>query len=198
MVDNIRLPDNVEAGAKGGPALKTSVITRRNGRENRNQEWSVARHSWDIGYGVTGIDDFETVRRFFYARMGRARSFLFKDWSDYKGTLEAVAAVAGDATKRQLIKTYADSVNPYVRLIEYPISTTLHVYVDTMETTDFTLGNYGVITFTGGDPGDNVVATFEFDIPVRFDVDQLDMTIESVLAKAIPSLPVVEVTKDDA
>lgn len=197
MVDLVRLPDNVESGAKGGPSFTTSVITLGNGRENRNQEWSVARHSWDIGYGVTGRDDLETVRAFFYARRGRARSFLFKDWSDYQGTFEAVAAVTGDATKRQLVKTYDDGLNPYVRLVDYPVAGTLKVYVDTVMTVAYTLDG-GVITFTGGDPGDNVVASFEFDIPVRFAVDQFDMTMANILASEVSSLPVIEVTKDDA
>lgn len=197
MVDLVRLPDSVESGAHGGPAFTTSVITLGNGRENRNQEWAVARHTWDIGYGVTGANDFEIVRAFFYARRARARSFLFKDWSDYKGTLEAVAAVTGQATKRQLIKTYPDAITPYIRLIDYPVTGTLHVFVDTLETLAFTLAG-GVITFTGGDPGMDVQATFEFDIPVRFDTDHFVMTLANVLAMNVPSLPVVEVTKDDA
>ncbi len=195
MVDLVRLPDNVESGAKGGPAFATSVITLANGRESRNQEWAVAKQSWDIGYGVQDKADFEVVRAFFYARKGRARSFLFKDWSDYQGTLQAVAAVDGQPTKRQLVKTYDDGLTPYARLIDYPVAGTLHVYVDTVETMAFTLA-LGVITFTGGDPGDNVVATFEFDIPVRFDVDQFTMTLANVLAMEVTSLPVVEVTKD--
>jgi|WetSurMetagenome_2_1015567.scaffolds.fasta_scaffold170424_2 uncharacterized protein (TIGR02217 family) len=196
MVDLVRLPDNIEAGAHGGPNFTTSVITLVNGRENRNQEWATARHSWDIGYGVTDEIDFKTVRAFFYARRGKARAFLFKDWSDYTGTLEAVAAVTGDATKRQLVKTYPDALAPYLRLIEYPVAGTLHVYVDTLETFAYTLGDKGVITFTGGDPGVNVFCTFEFDVPVRFDVDQFNVTVQNVLAMEIPSLPVVEVTND--
>lgn len=195
MVDLVRLPDNVEAGAKGGPVFSTSIITLANGREGRNQEWAVARHSWDVGYGLTGVDDLETVRKFFYACHGRARSFLFKDWSDYKGTLEAVAPVVGQATKRQLIKTYTNGVIPYLRTILYPVDGTLHVYVDTLETIDFTLAG-GVITF-GSDPaGATVVASFEFDIPVRFDTDQLALTVENVMAMNIPSIPVIEVTDD--
>lgn len=196
MVDLVRLPDNVESGAHGGPAFNTSVITLGNGREGRQQEWSVARHSWDIGYGVSGKDDFQTVKDFFFARRGRARSFLFKDWSDYHGTFEAVALIDGQPTKRQLAKAYDDGLNAYVRLIDYPVAGTLLVYVDTVATEAYTI-NKGVITFTGGDPGDNVVASYEFDIPVRFAVDQFDMTLANVLAMQVSSLPVIEVTKDD-
>lgn len=195
MVDLVRLSDEVESGAKGGPAFSTSVITLDSGRESRNQEWDVARNSWDIGYGITSPSSFEGVRSFFYARRGRARSFLFKDWSDYQGTYEAVAPVTGQPTKRQIIKTYVDDVSPYIRLIDYPVDGTLKVYVDTVLTEAYTL-DLGVITFTGGDPGDNVLATFEYDIPVRFDVDQFTLELANVLAGAISSLPVVEVTRD--
>jgi uncharacterized protein (TIGR02217 family) len=108
-----------------------------------------------------------------------------------------MATVAGQATKRQLVKTYDDGVNAYVRLIDYYVAGTLHIYVDTVETTHFT-ADKGVITFTDGDPGMNVVATFEFDIPVRFDVDQFGGVVDNVLSMSIPSLPILEVIKDDA
>jgi len=195
MVDAVRLPDDIEGSAHGGPVFSTSVITLSSGQESRNQDWQIARQQWDVGYGVTDPANFEAVRAFFLARRGRARSFLFKDWSDYKATLEPVAAVTGDATKRQLIKTYADTENPYVRVIAFPVSGTLKVYVDTLLTTDYTLLG-GVLTFAS-DPGASVVASYEFDIPVRFDVDKFDLTLATVLAGQIPSLPIVEVTQDD-
>lgn len=190
-MDNVRLPDSVEAGAKGGPSFLTTVVTLGNGIERRNQSWSVARHSWDIGYGISTSQDFQTVRDFFYACGGRARSFLFKDWSDYQGTLEAVAPVTDQALQRDLVKTYANGVVSYQRLIRYPVDGTLNVYVDTMLTVDYTIDN-GRLTFTD-DPGENVVATFEFDISVRFDTDQLDVTVQNIKAMEIPSIPVIEV-----
>lgn len=194
MVDQVRLPDDVESGAKGGPNFSTSVITLGSGREARNQEWIVARHTWDIGYGISDRPSFETVRAFFYAAKGRARSFLFKDWSDYKASLEPVL-VTGTGTTRQLGKTYSNGAVSYVRPVYYPVAGTLHVYVDTMETTDFTIVK-GLLTF-GSDPGDNVVATYEYDIPVRFDTDTLALTVDNILAFEIPSLPIAELIGDD-
>lgn len=193
MVDNVRLPDNVESGAKGGPNFSTSVITLGSGRENRNQEWAVARHTWDVGYGIATPEDFETVRGFFYTQRGRARSFLFKDWSDFQGANEAVT---GSGLTRQLVKTYTGGTVPYVRNILYPVDGTLHVYADTLETMAFTLGAKGMLTFTD-DPGMNVVATFEYDIPVRFDTDTLALTVDNIKNFEIPSLTLAEVLGDD-
>jgi uncharacterized protein (TIGR02217 family) len=196
MVDMVRLPDDVESGAKGGPNFSTSVITLASGRENRNQEWGIARHTWDVGYGIANKDNFELVRQFFYTRHGRARSFLFKDWSDYHGDEEPMAAVTGQATKRQLVKTYSDGVINYVRKIEYPVSGTLHIYVNTLETFAYSIAAKGVVTFTG-DPGGDVVATFDYDIPVRFDTDTLALTVDNILNFEIPSLTIAEVIGDD-
>lgn len=192
MVDLVRLPDDVEAGARGGPSFNTSVITLGSGRENRGREWQVARHSWDIGYGIDTPSSFQAVIDFFYACGGRARSFLFKDWADYKGTLETVAAVVSQPTKRQLVKTYTNGIVSYVRVVDHPVAGTLLVYVDNMLTVAYTIVG-GLITFTGGDPGDDVKATFEFDIPVRFDTDQLSLTMENIKSMQIPSIAILEV-----
>lgn len=196
MVDAARLPDTVESGARGGPTFSTSVITFASGRESRQQEWQVARHTWDVAYGITNEDDYALVRDFFYACGGRARSFLFKDWSDFKGKLEPVAAVTGNANQRQLIKTYGNGVSSYLRVITHPVTGTVRVFVDTVEVAPVSISSAGVITF-GSDPGDNVVATFEFDIPVRFDSDDLAVTMHNVVALELPSIQIIEVTNDE-
>jgi uncharacterized protein (TIGR02217 family) len=189
-IDNVRLPVDIERGAKGGPGFLTSVVTLENGGEQRNAEWSIARGSWDIGYGVRGREDIEAVLAFFYGRRGRHRGFLFKDWLDFSATAEPVGA-GTSSTTRQLIKTYPDSVSAYIREIFYPIESTLIVYVDNIYTTDYTLDEGGVLTFLS-DPGGNVKATFEFDVAARFDIDTLPVTLATFMAGEISSIPIVE------
>lgn len=190
-IHDVRLPVDVERGARGGPGFKTSIITLSNGNEARNQEWERARGAWDVGYGVQSIDTLRTVDAFFRARRGRAYGFRFKDWSDFTATEQFTAAVTGDATKRQLVKSYDDTVNPYVRLIVLPVTDTLTVYVDDFVTTDFTLLPNGILDFDS-DPGMNVKATFEFDVPVRFDTDTFVVQLETFMSGAVPSIAIVE------
>lgn len=192
-IDDVRLPEDIEQGAKGGPGFKTTIITLASGAEERNQEWSIARAQWDIGYGIQRRSSLQAVIDFFYARRGRARAFRYKDWLDFTALAEPMGVVAGQATKRQLQKTYSTN-NAYVRIITLPVTGTVLVYVNdiALDPGDFSLGANGVVTFIGGDPGMNVKASFEFDIPVRFDLDNLTVGLNTYQEGDIQNIPVVE------
>jgi len=61
----------------------------------------------------------------------------------------------------------------------------------------FTLNSTtGVVTFFPGHiPGNGAVVTagFEFDVPVRFDTDQLEINLSQIEAGSIPHIPIVEI-----
>jgi uncharacterized protein (TIGR02217 family) len=52
------------------------------------------------------------------------------------------------------------------------------------------------VTFLAGHiPPDDAVVTagFEFDVPVRFDTDRIDINLSSFEAGEVPNIPVVEI-----
>ena len=54
----------------------------------------------------------------------------------------------------------------------------------------------GLVTFLAGHipaSGAAITAGFEFDVPVRFDTDKLEINIQGVRHGAIPSIPIVEI-----
>ena len=54
----------------------------------------------------------------------------------------------------------------------------------------------GIVTFLAGHipaTGAVITAGFEFDVPVRFDTDRLEIDIQGVRHGAIPSIPIVEI-----
>jgi uncharacterized protein (TIGR02217 family) len=54
----------------------------------------------------------------------------------------------------------------------------------------------GLVTFAGGHipaAGAAVTACFEFDVPVRFDTDRLDINLAAFEAGDVPAIPVVEI-----
>jgi uncharacterized protein (TIGR02217 family) len=192
--DDVRLPVDVERGARGGPGFKTTIVTSATGSEQRNSEWSRSRATYDIGYGINNRTRLGDVYDFFLARRGRARAFRFKDWIDFEAVAEPVGTT-GNPLTRQLQITYPDTVNAYVREIIMPVVSTLIVYVNNFVVATpaiYTLGADGVLTF-GSDPGVNVKATFEFDVPVRFDTDDLSVTLNTYTEGEITSIPIVEV-----
>lgn len=194
MFHDIRLPDEVEQGATGGPSFYTTVNAMSNGNEQRNINWQDPRADWQLSYGIQDQEDFEVCQAFFYARRGKAHSFRFKDWADFELTAELIAVGDGATQQFQLTKTYEpDGPEPYVRKITRPIAATLQVFVAGV-VTGVTLNDLGIIVF-GAAPalGAQIKVNCEFDVPVRFDVDKFDLQLSTATAGAIGSLPVIEV-----
>lgn len=223
----VRLPDDIERGANGGPRFKTDVFPLNSGREQRNIVWENVRGEWDIGYGLMNMETelavthVRQVLKFFMARWGRAYGFRFKDWSDYQigdpdspGMAEQLIGLGDDVTTDfQIFKRYTDDGGfTYDRTIRKIVNGSYVVYLDGVAQTegggsDYTIDiNTGVITFntapasTGGSGpgGEEVVAIdCEFDVPVRFEDDHLRITVEQALSGSIPTIAIKELLLDE-
>lgn len=203
--DDVRLPEEVEQGSYGGPGFQTSIIGMSSGQEQRNQDWSECRCAFDITYGLDSKTFFGPIIEFFRARRGRARGFRFKDWSDFQGTAEPIGSPDGSAhavfdgstATFQLIKTYeASGPAPYFRKITRPVTGTVTVTVNGSPETHWSLDySTGLMTFAGGHiptVGQAVLVTFEFDVPVRFDADNMQVVSQQATAGSINDLTIIE------
>ena len=192
MIDDVRLPEYIEQGSEGGPQFYTSVLKLASGKEARNQNWQYAKCQYTISYG-TDSDTFADIVRFFRARRGRLRGFRFKDWSDFQCLNGYIGTGDGTRTVWNLVKVYIDDVASYGRPITRPVAGTLHVYFDTVETVAYTY-NAGVLTFTAPvTAGVVITASFDFDVPVRFDSDTLQLTVYQPNASEVQSIGLTEI-----
>lgn len=202
---NVRLPVDVEQGAKGGPGFKTRVLELDNAEESRNAQWSKQRGNWDISYGIDSKSVLDAVKAFFYARQGRLYGFRFKDWSDYQitsqqqiGTGTSTTGSDGQQTF-QVFKAYTDGTYTYNRTITRLVTGTVKVWSNGVlktETTHYTV-NYdtGVISFVNPNrptTGQVVAVECEFDVAVRFDTDNIEITSHTYDAIEIGSMPIIE------
>ena len=203
----VRFPDNISRGARGGPERRTQVIELASGDEERNASWANSRRRYDVAYGIRRADDLAAVVAFFEARNGRLHGFRYKDWADYKSCLPSQAITAidqqigtgtGSLKIFQLSKRYSSGAQTWARTIAKPVAGTVRVALGMVEqmsgwTMDSTTG---VITFTTA-PGNGVIirAGFEFDVPVRFDTDVLDITLDIERLGSITSIPLLEIRK---
>lgn len=198
----IRFPVALSYGSAGGPERLTEIVTLANGFEERNTPWATSRRRYDAGLGMRSMADVEAVIAFFEARRGQLYGFRWKDWSDFQSA-PAGAEIAGtdqeigvgDGAERvfQLVKTYASGDQSYARSIVKPVAGTVLVAVDG-GTVGFSVDTEtGMVTLDEA-PGAGAVvsAGFEFDVPVRFDSDALQISVASFNAGEIPSVPVVE------
>jgi uncharacterized protein (TIGR02217 family) len=203
----IRFPDNISRGARGGPERRTQIVELASGDEERNASWASSRRRYDVAYGIRRADDLAVVVAFFEARNGRLHGFRYKDWADYKSGLPSQAITAtdqqigtgtGSLKTFQLAKRYVSGAQSWTRTIAKPVAGTVRVALGMVEqmsgwTVDTTTG---VVTFTIA-PGNGVVvrAGFEFDVPVRFDTDVLDVTLDIERLGSITSIPLLEIRR---
>ncbi len=203
----IRFPDDISRGARGGPERRTQIVELASGDEERNASWANSRRRYDAAYGVRRADDLATVVAFFEARNGRLYGFRWKDWGDYKSCLPSGAPAAtdqaigtgdGTSTAFQLVKAYASGAQTWTRTITKPVAGSVIVAFDgTTQNTGWSVDTTtGLITFTTTPAnGAAITAGFEFDVPVRFDTDRLDVTHDIERLGSITSIPLIEVRR---
>lgn len=203
----VRFPDNISRGARGGPERRTQIVEMASGDEERNASWADSRRRYDASYGVRKADDLAAVTAFFEARRGRLYGFRWKDWADYKsGVPSAIPAAtdqpigtgSGAATSFQLVKLYTSGAQSWTRTITKPVAGTVALALNGVtQITGWTVNTTtGTVTFAAAPaPGVVIAAGFEFDVPVRFDTDTLDVTLDFERLGSITSIPLIEVRR---
>ncbi|MBS9531266.1 MULTISPECIES: TIGR02217 family protein [unclassified Wolbachia] len=191
----IRFPENISYGSTGGPEFSTDVVTTHNGCEQRNINWSRARARYNIAYGVRSNEQLTELITFFQARKGKAIGFRFKDWSDFTVINQEIGIGDDKKTIFQLMKTYISGKDKHTRTIKKPVHDTIKIYLDGEKTEKYSV-NYstGEIAFMKPPAkGRIITASFEFDVPVRFDTDYLNASIDNYGSNSWNNIPLVEV-----
>ena len=100
----------------------------------------------------------------------------------------------------RLIKTYRSAISSWERIITKPVLGTVKVANAgrvLIEEIDFTVNFItGEIIFNDQHipaNGARITAGFEFDVPVRFDTDYLEIDLTAFHAGQIPEIPLVEI-----
>ena len=205
----VRFPTAISRNAQGGPERRTDIVVLGSGFEERNSRWADSRRSYNAGYGVKSTDDLHAIIAFFEERRGRLYGFRWRDHADWKSCPPQGAPTAFDQTigtgtgaqsTFQLVKSYGGAFASYTRTISKPVAGTLKIAVAgtlKAEGADFTLDPAtGLVTFQAGAipaGGAAVTAGFEFDVPVRFDTDKLEINLSGFASGAIPNIPILEV-----
>ena len=113
-------------------------------------------------------------------------------------TDQAIGTGDGATTAFQLVKVYASGSQSWTRTITKPVDGTVKVAIDgTEQTSGWSVDTTtGLVTFTTAPAtGAIITAGFEFDVPVRFDTDQLDVTLDIERLGSITSIPLLELRR---
>lgn len=200
-----RFPLRVAFGASGGPERRVEVVRLSTGFEHRNQRTAHAVRRYDAGSGIRNLADLAEVVAFFEARRGKLVGFRFRDPFDWHSGAFGAAPSAfdvtlgtGDGTRTRfdLVKPYGTGSETYLRPIAKAVPGSLLVAVGTNPIAmGFRLAEAGdAVVFDAPPPnGALVQAGFAFDVPVRFDMDQISVSVTAFDAGEIPSIPLVEI-----
>jgi len=214
FLETPRFPVDLNYGSMGGPMFKTDIVVYGDGSEYRNSLWSTPRNRYDVRYAVKSRLDLINVYEFFVAQQGSANGFRIRDLFDFTSAADGKGAHAGDdvligigdgaEVDFQIFKNYTKGASTTARKIIKPVVTTVLVEVGgspKVEGVDYTVNSTtGIITFTLA-PGSSVTvhAGFEFDVPVRFESDDLShvqlllYTTTGTDIASIESIPLIEV-----
>jgi uncharacterized protein (TIGR02217 family) len=202
----VRLPARLAFGCTGGIERRTEVTSLASGFERRSTPWAQGRRRYLIATATRPLDEAAQLVAFFEARRGRLAGFRFRDPADFKSCAPSAQPTAsdqplgtgdGERVDFPLIKTYGSGPDAVVRSIAKPVAGTVKVAVAgvALASGAFTIdAATGLVTLSAAPAaGAMVSAGFEFDTPVRFDLDRLDLTMEGFAAARVAACALVEV-----
>jgi uncharacterized protein (TIGR02217 family) len=205
----VQFPLDVSLKSRGGPQRRTEVVITGSGREERNARWAHARRRYDAGYGVKTLADLARVVAFFEERRGRLSGFRWRDRLDDRSCApgreptaldQVIGTGDGRTTRFQLAKVYGSGFSPYARPIAKPVARSVAVAVagtalamGSQASVDPATGWVTIAAAKVPGPGQVVTAGFRFDVPVRFDTDELIVDLAAFEAGEIPHIPLVEI-----
>lgn len=174
MFNETRLLDRVAYGSEFGRGFRTRIVNLRSGVERRNADWAAPIGRYRVLYQRLDANDHALVAQAHMASMGSLIPFRFKDWSDFEASQELIGTGTGSLQTLQLTKTYNFGPISLARIIKKPVAETVVVYADGLPIVA------AVNTVTGEviiDAAAGAVITWsgEFDVPVRFGSDRLDV-----------------------
>lgn len=200
---NVNFPRHLAQGASGGPVRSTETVSLASGGEHRNNSHANSRRQYNAGARIQNVGDTHSLIAFFEARRGKLHSFRFQDPMDYMSCGPSEMPSASDQfigegdgarTEFQLVKTYADSAGAWTRRITKPRAETVLISLNGNSESVSVDELTGVIAFAVPPPlGVIIRAGFEFDVPVRFDTDFLDLSPDNFGAGKTLNVPLMEV-----
>jgi uncharacterized protein (TIGR02217 family) len=183
-----RFPVEYSWGAEGGPKFRTHVIASDAGLEGRVQTWQFPLCSYKLTRDLFNQTDHERLMAFWRLMGGRAIGFRFRDWMDYSAKNQTLGTADGVVTNFQLLKayTFVDDVTgvsqTVQRPIKKPVPNTLSMALNgVLQSTGWSVNTAtGLVSFLSPPAAGVVVSAvaFEFDVPVRFAQDDLNVVVD--------------------
>lgn len=192
----IRFPESIAFNSSSILEFNTTIIKAKNGYEQRNINWNSNKMKFNIINGIKTKTELDELITFFKNVKGAGYGFRFKDFTDYQAENQYIGVGNGETKEFQLIKAYRVSDNiVYYRKITKPVISTVRVFINDIESKDFNIDlTTGLITLNTTPEIDSTIkASFEFDVPVRFENDIMEITMNSINSGNIKDITLIEI-----
>lgn len=191
----ILFPPEISYGAMGGPGFHTTIMTLASGFERRNIDWSAVRAQYTVGQNVKTLAQLNILRKFFYARVGRAYGFRFIDIKDYQmpfynvtpgdvDVLPLLFTTDGVTATFQIRKPYGDAGATFFRPLTKLVTGSVALLLNASPFSDWTVNvNTGIVTLGGtttATTGGLITGSCQFHVPVRFDSDNMPVSMDEL------------------
>ncbi len=194
---DVRFPLHLAFGTRGGPVRPTDILQLANGAETRNAKTRHSRRRYNAVAGLKSRAQAIELLNFYESRNGPLHAFRFRDPLDNSAE-NYIGRGTGGQRGFELIKSYGDAPYIYMRRITKPIIGSVRAFIDDVETPVSVDYQRGTLQFeTPPYLGAVITASFEFDVPVRFASDSLDIVLDDFGAAQIQDIPLIEILAAD-
>ena len=161
----------------------------------RSSNATAPRRKYMLNNCFLSLGQFEIFNSFFIARAGQKYSFRLKDHFDFVVEKQVLAIGTGTETTFQLNKIYSDNVSPHTRKITKPKPQTLSIWNNTEHIVEHSINyNSGVVILNAPLEIDHqIIASFEFDVPVRFVNDSFEYSFNIDGTISLDKIEMIEV-----
>lgn len=166
-------------GWQGGPEFKTRIVEMKSGRERRNAGIANARHSFTVPFNNIPQENYYLIKQMHLVCRGMLHAFKFRDELDYTATDEVFGTGDGTETVFQLRKISTIDNVSYIR-DTFVIQPGSEILVNGSTATHTVDLDRGLVTFAAPPAnGAALSGTWEFDLWVRFNQDDLPFSIDN-------------------
>jgi uncharacterized protein (TIGR02217 family) len=193
--EEVLFPPTFAMKSQIGPSFEAIVTESASGFDQQTLQFLAPRLCFSVDQNSLTFDEMTVLLKFFHVRRGKLGGFRAQDLTDYQAEDELFAYGDGLTTSFQLTKTYRSGGYFQIRQITKPIGNIIIKVGDTM--TDFAV-NYttGIVTCNHGAPagGAALFWTGEFHVPVRFNIDEINISVDGFRIQSWSDIELVEVS----
>jgi uncharacterized protein (TIGR02217 family) len=178
---DVSFPSRLKFNVSGGPELRVDVTRLSSGHERRNKRWSAPLRRYLISVGQRPLDEIQVLTSFFEARSGPLHGFRFRDPFEFSTAILSQNVSANDVQIGigDSVATQMNLILGNGRQVTHPIDESLRVAIDGVEIFtgfSFDQSSKKLVFDQAPASGETISAGFQFDVPVRFENEQLVAT----------------------